>query len=274
MAPKQDIVRTGEDQANLLPAPPRLSPHGARVWEVDALRGVAIVLMVFYHFMWDLNYFGLYQANVLQGAWQIFARGIATTFIFVMGISMTLSYIREQQKTDRRDLFPKYVRRGGQIFSFGLVITVATYFFIGRGFVIFGILHLLGAAIILAYPLLGRPKWVSLVVGGLAIVAGIYLNNLIVSFPWLIWLGVRQSGRAMVDYYPLLPWFGIAPLGVFAGYTLYPQGIPRLTLPDLSQIAPIQGLRFLGQHSLLIYLTHQLMLIPITFLISLGVSAF
>jgi uncharacterized membrane protein len=30
-----------------------------RFWEVDLLRGVAIILMITYHFIFDLAYFGL-----------------------------------------------------------------------------------------------------------------------------------------------------------------------------------------------------------------------
>lgn len=255
-----------------LPSPPPHAPAATRLWEVDALRGVAIILMVIYHFTWDLVYFNLYQANLLVGPWQWFARGIATIFLFVMGISLTLSDTREHQRLGQPPSFTKYLLRGGKIFGLGLIVTVATYFFIGRGFVIFGILHLLGACVILAYPFLRSSRWVSLVGGMLVILAGIYVDRLIVSYPWLVWLGVKQAGLYMVDYYPLLPWFGVALLGIFAGYSFYPQAARRFPLPDLSAFLPIRGLRFLGRHSLLIYVIHQPLLIGL--LIVLGFGSF
>lgn len=236
------------------------------------MRGVAIVLMIFYHFVWDLNYFGLYQANLLTGPWQWFARGIATLFLFVMGVSLTLSDTRESQRWGQPPPFTKYLRRGGKIFGLGLIITLATYFFIGRGFVIFGILHLLGLSIILAYPFLRAQRWLSLMAGLLVIGVGWYVDNLIVSFPWLIWLGIKQAGVYMVDYYPILPWFGLALLGIFAGYTLYPQGVRCFSLPNLASLPPLRGLRFLGQHSLLIYVIHQPILIGS--LMALGFGSF
>jgi uncharacterized membrane protein len=241
-----------------------------RLWEVDALRGLAIVEMVFFHFMWDLHYFGLYQGNVLSGPWQFFARNIASTFLFVLGVSLTLSYHRARQRRSQGALFLKYLQRGGQIFGLGMVITVITYFFIGRGFVIFGILHVLGLAIILGYPFLGRSRWLTLGGGLLAIGLGAYLNQQVVSFPWLIWLGIPQAGRYMVDYYPLFPWSGVALLGIFAGYSLYPHGTRRFRLPDLSESGPVPGLRFLGRHSLLIYLIHQPILIGIFLVLGYG----
>ncbi|MCQ3980002.1 MAG: DUF1624 domain-containing protein, partial [Anaerolineae bacterium] len=207
-----------------------------------------IILMIIYHLIWDLVYFGVYQANLLSGSWQWFPRGIATIFIFVMGLSLTLSDTRERQRRGQPPSFKKYLLRGGKIFGLGLIITVATYYFIGRGFVIFGILHLLGASIVLAFPFLR------------------------VTYPWLIWLGVKQAGVYMVDYYPILPWYGLALLGIFAGYTFYPEGIRRFTLPDLSSLPAIRGLRFLGRHSLLIYALHQPILIGL--LIALGFGSF
>lgn len=242
-----------------------------RFWEVDVLRGIAIILVVIYHLVWDVSYFRLYPVDVLSPPWQTFARSIGSTFIFLLGLSLTLSYNREVQRLGQPAPFKKYLWRGSKIFGLGLVITIATYFVIGRGFVIFGILHLLGLGIILAYPFLRVTKWFSLSVGLLLIGLGVYLNTLSVSHPWLIWLGLKQQGRSMVDYYPLLPWFGLSLLGVFTGRVLYPQGVPRLALPDLSTTLPIRGLRFLGRHTLLIYLAHQPILIGI--LISLGYAS-
>jgi len=233
------------------------SPPAYRYWEVDAARGIAIVLMVIYHFTWDLNHFGLYSGNMLATPWQTFARSIATMFIFVMGVSLTLSYNRLKRKISRKRLLQKNLLRGAKIFGWGLLITLGTYFFIGDGFVVFGILHLLGLSIILASPFLFMPRRVSLIAAVVVIGLGIYAEGLVSPSPWLIGLGVKQAGRYMVDYYPLLPWFGVALLGLFFGFTLYPEGKPAFHLPDLANTPPIRGLTFLGKHSLLIYLIHQ-----------------
>lgn len=237
-----------------------------RYWPVDTLRGVAIVLMVIYHFTWDLAYTGVYGGNMLATPWQMFARFIATLFIFVMGVSFTLSYHRAGAKSPGRNLFPKYFWRGAKVLGLGLVVSVGTYFFVGEnGFVVFGILHLIGLSIVAAYPFL-RFKWISLVVGGGVILAGVYANTIIVAAPWLIWLGIRQAGRYMVDYYPFLPWFGVALMGIFAGHTFYPAGSPRFTWPDFSAAKIVRGLSFLGQHSLLIYMLHQPILLGLLYL--------
>lgn len=246
-------------EVNLLATAIPTQTKTARLWEVDALRGYAIVEMVFFHFMWDLNFFGIFQGQMLVGPWQWFARSIATLFIFTMGLSLTLSYNRARQKPG----FPKYLVRGAKIFGWGLVITVVTYFFIGRGFVIFGILHLIGLSIIVAYPFLKLNRWMSLGAGLLVILAGIYVDGLRSESPWLIWLGVKQVGRYMVDYYPMLPWFGVSLLGLFVGHTLYPDGQRHFAVPHWGGHSLAQGLQFLGRHSLLIYLVHQPILVGI-----------
>jgi uncharacterized membrane protein len=225
--------------------------------------------MLCYHLIYDLAYFGVYSGNMLSTPWQTFARSIGTTFIAVMGISLTLRYARLKPELDRKHLFVKYLRRGLTLLAWGMVITAVTYLVIGPGFVVFGILHLLGLSTILACPFL-RSRWASLVGGVFVIALGTYVSGLITLSPWLLWLGVQQIGRRMVDYYPLAPWFGVALLGVFVGFSLYPEGRRGYPLPDLSRSLPVRGLGFLGRHSLLIYLVHQPVLFA--FLIVVGVG--
>jgi uncharacterized membrane protein len=45
-----------------------------RFWEVDALRGMAVLAMIFFHFMWDIQFFELTHINVYSVPWQLFAR--------------------------------------------------------------------------------------------------------------------------------------------------------------------------------------------------------
>jgi uncharacterized membrane protein len=240
-----------------------------RLWEIDTVRGIAVVVMICYHFIFDLAYFGAYSGNMYSTSWQLVARSIGTTFILVMGLSLTLRYHRLDPELGRKRLFLRYLRRGAILFGWGMVITVVTYFVVGRGFVVFGILHLLGVSTILAFPFL-QSRWASLVGGIAALGLGFYLGSVKVLSPWLLWLGVPQLRRYMVDYYPILPWFGFALLGVFVGLTLYPRGVRRFGLPDLAQATPIRALGFLGRHSLVIYLVHQPVLFGILILVGIG----
>ena len=118
----------------------RTSPR--RLWEIDALRGLAVVAMIFFHFMWDLWFLGLTSENIPGSGWQTFARSIG-----------------------------------------------------------------------------------------------------------------------MVDYYPLVPWLGVALLGIVAGRTAYADGQRHFELPDLSASQPITWLCTLGRNSLVVYLAHQPLLI-------------
>jgi uncharacterized membrane protein len=81
----------------------------------------------------------------------------------------------------------------------------------------------------------------------------------------------------MADYYPVLPWFGVALLGVWAGHLLYPGGRRRFPLParaaQASGVFPLRQLAFLGRHSLLFYLVHQPVIMGILYAIRAILSA-
>lgn len=245
-----------------------------RFWEVDALRGVAIIMMVLVHLRYDLVYYGGYRAGVLVAPfWPNFARATASIFMFLVGVSLTLSLARagRAEGGDTR-LFLKYLKRGLTVFGWGMVITLVTWVLLGEGAVFFGILHFIGVSIILAYPFL-RLRLPNLVIGLILIAVGVYLSGRTFAFPWLMWLGLVPERLSSVDYYPLLPWFGVVLIGVFVGNLLYPGRQRRLRLADWSGVLPIRWLSFLGQHSLLIYLVHQPMFIAMLMLagvISLG----
>jgi uncharacterized membrane protein len=232
----------------------------ARYWEIDALRGVAIILMILFHLSWDLSFLGLARIRMSAGFWPWFSRIIATIFLSLVGISLTVSHARSRPGQG----FRRILLRGLKVFGYGVAITVATYLFIPREFVVFGILHLIGFSIVAAYPFLPRCRWLlSLGFGTLFVVIGTYLNRQVTVTPWLIWLGVPQLGRPMADWYPVLPWYGLVLVGIAAGHVLYPQGERRYVLPDRSGVPVIRELAFLGRHALLIYLAHQPILLAV-----------
>src|SRR5918997_4231137 len=119
-----------------------------RFWEVDAARGVAIVMMVAYHLTYDLETFGGYGIESTSGFWAWFADVTASAFLFLVGISLAISYSRAGSAH-----FGKYLRRGIRILAYGMALTLI-FLALGLGVVAFGILHLIGVSIILAYPLL------------------------------------------------------------------------------------------------------------------------
>lgn len=239
-----------------------------RFWEIDVIRGLAILMMVTYHLIFDLAYFGIYSFNLSSGFLWIFARVTAFIFIFLVGVSLTLSYSRadlmgESQK--KTNLFPKYLKRGVKLFLLGLLISLVTWIFIPQDFIVFGVLHFIGLAIILEYHFLDK-KYLNLVLGIIFIISGFILAQYTVNYPWLIWVGLKPAVFVTVDYFPLLPWLGVVSLGLFAGKMFYTDYKRRYSIPDLSKNILTRMCTVLGRNSLLIYLIHQPILIMVLYL--------
>jgi len=258
-----------------------------RLWEIDTMRGVAIITMIVYHTMWDLWYWRVLPNVVLwEGFWKYWQRFTAGTFLILVGVSLALVYRRERaRRAPGERIFPKFLRRGLKIFGLGMIITVVVT--LARiGYVDFGILHLIGVSTILAYPFL-RFTWLNLALWGVLSVIGQWLvgmhfdghwmslpmgSTLTVFFidgRWLAPLGITPTYYPAVDYFPLIPWFGVVLLGVWFGNWFYAGNQRLIPLPDWGDVLPIRGLRFLGRHSLVIYLVHQPLILLV--LLMLGI---
>jgi uncharacterized membrane protein len=228
---------------------------GERYREIDVARGIAVVTMILFHSAFDLNFFGVLPLNVSGGLLRMLAYLTASTFIFLVGVSFTISYARAERQLAGRDLTLKYVRRGLSIFGYGLVITAVTWLFLPSVYVVFGILHFIGIAIVLA-PLFVRFDAEKLIIASIACLVAGYVTNA-VSGPWpLLWLGIHPESFTSLDYVPLLPWFGLVLVGMACGHLFYPDGKRGFALP-VAEPAFTRPLEFLGRHSLFIYFLHQ-----------------
>jgi uncharacterized membrane protein len=256
-----------------------------RFWEIDALRGVAIITMIVYHLMWDLWYWGVFPNVVLwEGFWKYWQRFTCGTFLILVGVSMTVVYRRERaRRGPEARLYPRFFLRGLKIFGLGMLITVAVTL-AGVGYVDFGILHLIGFATMVAYPLLPF-KWLNLGLWVLFSLVGKwletqhwdgafnpYLGALLgqpawIDGRWLAPLGITPTRYPAVDYFPIIPWLGVVLLGIFLGNLLYSENQRHFPLPDWGGRFPFVALEFMGRHSLLIYMIHQPLLLAILYLL-------
>jgi uncharacterized membrane protein len=240
-----------------------------RFWEIDLLRGVAILSMIVFHLLWDIEYLGLGEIELYSGGLFFFAHAIGTTFLLLVGISLSLSHSRVEGRMEPLEIWRKYLLRGLRIFSLGILISVITWLLLGDGFVLFGVLHCIGLSIILAIPLL-RLGSINILLGSLLVLVGVGLSQVVVDTQWLLWLGLRSGSFVSVDYFPLLPWFGVVLLGLGAGNIIYPRYRSRSRFPDLGESPLVRPFCFMGRNSLMIYLVHQPLLILIMTIVILA----
>ncbi|MCC7572233.1 MAG: DUF1624 domain-containing protein [Candidatus Methanofastidiosum sp.] len=227
-----------------------------RFWEIDVLRGIAIIMMVLYHLSYDLYFLGDFPIKIYSLSWTLFQRTTASLFLLLVGVSLTISYSKIKGKYSKKVIFQRNLKRGLKIFLWGVLITLFTFVFLGNGIILFGILHLIGVSIIISYPLLDY-KYKNLGLGLIIIMLGLYLGKFTFDTPYLLWLGFEPQSFFSFDYFPLLPWYGIVLIGIFLGNLAYSNSKRRFNIPDFSNNLITRLLSFLGKHSLKIYLIHQ-----------------
>ena len=225
-------------------APPR------RIAAIDALRGLAIVAMVAYHFSFDLRLFRLARFDFENDPFWLGARAaIVASFMTLVGVSLVLA--RTQGVAPARRW-----RRVAQIAACAAAVSVASRLVFPATWIWFGILHAIAVTSVIAWPLARHPL-PAFALGIAVIVAGLAVAHPAFDAPALAWIGFTTAKPATQDYVPLFPWLGAALVGIAAGDALVRRAFAPLRL--LSS-AP-RALLWLGRHSLAVYMVHQPILI-------------
>jgi len=219
--------------------------------ELDALRGIAVLCMMAYHFFFDLAYFYEYDIPVFTGVWRVFARGTGVLFLLVVGICFVISW----ERTMKEERIIKTLKRGMIIFSGGMIISAVTWVIAPHAFVKFGILHLIGISALLQPVFLVFKKW-NVVIGLLFVIVGILFTTKTVESLLLFPFGLEYPGMQSLDYYPLFPWFGVILLGMALGQWLY-RPMRHHALTSLGSLAYPLPLLWCGRRALLLYFLHQ-----------------
>ncbi|MBN1892284.1 MAG: DUF1624 domain-containing protein [Clostridiales bacterium] len=263
-----------------------------RAFELDALRGLAIFMMICHHFIWDVRYlldydlFEFVESTFFNYALQPF---FLSMFIVISGICCTFS--RNNLKRSLRLL------SGAVAISIIMALVSVILLEIGviddlhRGglFVFFNILHLLTVGTFLCWLIesFERTKlrskknlpvdttFFSPSVNSALIIAALFIflaepfidrfQREFRTYAFLPLGIIPENCVSMGDYLPIIPWLGVFLIGMALGRILYRD--KRTAFPGAPGIlrtisAPFE---FIGRHSLLFYLVHQPILLAILF---------
>ncbi len=236
-----------------------------RYYLLDALRGIAVLSMVIYHFVWDLNYI----AGIRWGSFSspinfIWQQSICWTFILVSGFCY---------------FFARHPLKNG-LFALlgGVAVSLVTIIATPRSAIYFGVLVFHGSAMLLLLPIRKYLYKIPHLLGAiLSFLFFILLYDIsdrsvffgIVSLPRFLYsnyltayLGFPPSNFSSADYFPVLPWIFLFLTGFFlSGIVKNLKSKPKFLYFRLPLF------EWIGRRALIIYLAHQPILYGLTLLI-------
>lgn len=261
-----------------------------RIPELDFLRGCALTLMMFHHTIGDL--YDIYHQDFVafQHSYWFYQVGRPLVLIVFLAVSGASSRFSRNS-----------MKRGFRMVIVAIAATALSIFvdsFAGTGLLLFNVIHVIALSTVV-YALLERMavklQWIPdpsaeasgeeeetvsyrpHLFPGLLIIIGmvfIFISTLIQpvlppysSNPLLIILGTPASGIHQLDHMPLFPWLGFFLSGAAVGHTLYATG-QAFTRHEGRFYRLTRPIRFLGRHSLWVYLVHQPIILLILFLLN------
>lgn len=244
-----------------------------RLHLLDAFRGITIISMIVFHTCWDLMYYGMgISYQVLYGpvgyVWQ---QSICWSFIFLSGFCFSLG--------------KKPLKQGITVFVAGVIVSVVTFLVDYDARILFGVLTLLGTSTLIMC-LIDRfmPKEKGGAVIALIICIILFVVTKSVSSGYLgfesikicnlprelyanyvtAFLGFPQPGFYSSDYFGIMPWLFLYMSGYFTHKLI---GGSEGVFCSFCRRHGCRPLEFLGRHSLVIYMAHQVAIYGIVTLI-------
>jgi uncharacterized membrane protein len=241
-----------------------------RAFELDFLRGLAIIMMILHHMIYDLRYI----MGIDIFAWQesyFFEYWIRAPFVFIFlivsGICCTFS-----RSNIRRSL-----KMAAVAVAFSAVFYIVSIVSKSEMYVFFNIIHILAVGTFLYSVLewMEKKRFIRDI--------RLPLLALVIVFMWLeyplsklpesfipVLLPLHEQfafGLGMADYMPLVPWIGLFFAGAVIGRLFYankesllpdaPAAVRRISVP----------FEFVGRNSLVFYLFHQPALLLVLYLL-------
>lgn len=225
---------------------------------LDNLRGITLISMILYHAMWDIVYiFGVDAPWYRTEGAYIWQQSICWTFILLSGFCWSLG--------------KKHLKRGLTVFGLAWIITAVTVVLMPENKIMFGVLCLLGSAMLLMIPLDKLFRRINPYMG-IVITFVLFLFTKRVPDGYLgvgdwqllqlprawyansftAYLGFPHTSFTSTDYFPILPWFFLFVTGYFL-YHIW----KRCNKSSLLEMRGVAALAFIGRHSLIIYALHQ-----------------
>lgn len=230
---------------------------GTRIVIIDVVRGIAIIGVVIFHLVWDLDLTGLIAPGLAGSpAWLLFGRVLAGTFMFLVGISLALAHSRKIH-------WRAFSKRLSIVAVAALAISIATKFAFPQSFIYFGILHAIVAGSLIGILFLRIPSVLTIICGVAMWTLPYYFGDHLFDSRWLAWIGFAELPPLSNDFVPIFPWVGLVLLGLALARTAI-----SFSLVDGLRAGKLSGrsmgcLAWCGRHSLVIYLIHQPLLLAI-----------
>ncbi len=241
-----------------------------RIHALDELRGLSVFCMVFYHAFYSIGViFNVQFFTMLLKFFMPAEPFFAALFIVISGISSNLSRSN--------------IARGAKLLCVALAVSLVTYIVEPSFVILFGVLHMLSAAMLLygvfQKPLSKVPTVLGMITSavvffatydvssgylGIKALFGIKLPSALYSTDWLFPLGLPKASFISSDYFPLFPWLFAFLFGTFLGRYAAEERFPKFTYKK-----HISFFSFLGRHALIIYVLHQPVIFGLVYLVSL-----
>lgn len=222
----------------------------SRLIEIDIVRGLAILGVVLFHIVWNLEFVGFISGVAFNPIWLGFGRLLAGTFMFLVGVNLILAHSRNFKKS-------AFVKRLIVLALTAFLISAVTWITFPESYIFYGILHAIAVASIVGLFFLKLPLLLVFIAGLAALLLPQFINSQLFDTRWLAWIGFYERAPSSNDFVPFFPWVGLTILGVFFA-RFFDLSTKCSILPILIKANRItKFIVWAGRNSLAIYLIHQ-----------------